>query len=77
MMLHNNKVIAPLEFTNSVSPGMVIEMSIVLLQDASEYRTKKCPQCGHVNNISITGNDGWIQWEILPELNPNSAVIDN
>jgi hypothetical protein len=73
MMLHDNKFIDPLKFSDSVSSGMTIEMSITLRQNASENRGKKCPRCGHVDNISIIGDDDWIEWEVPS----SSTVIDN
>jgi hypothetical protein len=69
-MLHDNKVINPLEFPDAVSSGMTIEMSITLRQNASENRGKKCPRCGHVDNISIIGDDDWIEWEV-----PSSSTV--
>jgi hypothetical protein len=66
MMLHDNKVIKPSDFPDSVTSGMTIEMSIVLRQRASIYSVKKCPRCGHINNISFASDDGWIEWEVPP-----------
>jgi hypothetical protein len=63
-MLHDNKLIDPLKFPDSVSSGMTIEMSIVLWQNTYEDRTKKCPRCGHVHNMSIIRDDDWIEWEV-------------
>jgi hypothetical protein len=73
MMLHDNKVINPLEFPDAVSSGMTIEMSIVLRRNASVHRAEKCPRCSHIHNISITEDDDWIEWEVPS----SSAVIDN
>jgi hypothetical protein len=64
-MLRDNKFIDPSEFPDSVSSGITIEMSIGLQQNASVYRPKKCPRCGHVHNLSITGDDDWIEWEVF------------
>jgi hypothetical protein len=64
-MLHDNKVLNPSEFPDSVASGMTIEMSIVLRM-ASLSGAKKCPRCGHIDNTSISIDDGWSEWGVPP-----------
>lgn len=52
------------EFANTVKPGMVLEMSIVLRQPAAFQDNKqKCPRCHHVN-LNVTTTSGWIDWKV-------------
>lgn len=62
-MLHNNKVIDPLEFPDRVVSGMTIEMSIILRRrKSSQSNTKKCPRCGYSASVPVGG--GWVEWEV-------------
>ena len=70
-MLHGNQLINPLEFPDSVTSGMTIEMSIVVRRNNGRYNAKDCPRCGHINNISI--DDGWMEWEVVS----NSIIVNN
>ncbi|KAF8336038.1 hypothetical protein F5887DRAFT_988374 [Amanita rubescens] len=59
-MLHNNKVIDPLEFPDRVASGMTIEMSIILRRrTSSQSNTKKCPRCGYSTSVPV--GDGWVE----------------
>jgi hypothetical protein len=65
-MLLDNKVINPSEFPDSVASEMTIEMSIVMRRKSCCYGKRKCPRCGNINNISVTLDNGWIEWEVPP-----------
>jgi hypothetical protein len=63
----DNKFIERSEFPNSVEPGMMVEMSIILLEEKPVLYPKgksKCPRCSHIN-VFVTANSGWIDWEVL------------
>ena len=65
-MIHaeDNKIINPSEFASIVEPGMVLEISIVLRQNATfEEHEEKCPRCGHVN-LNMKALDGWIERKV-------------
>ena len=69
-MSHDNKVINPSEFPDSVASGMTIEMSIIMIWKASLYSAKTCPQCGHINHTYVVVDDGWTEWGV-----PSISVI--
>ena len=61
---HNNKTISPFEFANTVEPGMVLEMSIILRQhEPFQDNKEKCPRCHHIN-LNATVTSGWINWDV-------------
>lgn len=72
-MLRDNKVINPSEFPDSVASGTTIEMSIVMRREHCYYGKRKCPRCGNINNISVTLDNGWIEWEV-PSI---YAIVDD
>jgi hypothetical protein len=54
------------KFASVVEVGMVLEMSIILRQDAAFQDNKEtCPRCRHINrNIINTASNSWIKWQV-------------
>jgi hypothetical protein len=65
----DNKFIERSEFPNSVESGMMVEMSIVLKEEAFADHKGECPRCCHIN-VSVAANSDWINWEV-PSISVN------
>lgn len=60
----NDQVITPEELSSTIRPGITVEMSIVLREQAPEEyggTEHKCPRCSHMNSKVITPS-GWVSW---------------
>ena len=55
--------ISPNELAAEVKPGMILEMSIILRQNAAFEDDKKCPRCKFLN-ADVTARNGWIEWKV-------------
>ncbi|KZP08420.1 hypothetical protein FIBSPDRAFT_1052392 [Athelia psychrophila] len=58
----NDQVITPEELSSTIRPGITVEMSIVLREQAPEEyggTEHKCPRCSHMNSKVITPS-GWV-----------------
>ena len=67
-MLHaqDSAMISPSRFANTIMPGMVLEMSIILRQtDPFQENKEMCPRCSHIN-LNAHADRGWIEWEVPP-----------
>lgn len=56
MRAEDKRVIGRSELASRIESGMILEMSVILLQTVKG----KCPRCYHINVIS--GNSTWINW---------------
>jgi Ubiquitin-like domain len=56
----DGQVVGPSQLTSAAEAGIVLEMSIILRQEAD---TEKCPRCSFMNS-RVTTIRGWIEWRV-------------
>jgi hypothetical protein len=61
MRAQDSRIIVPSKLASTVEPGMVLEISIFLRQNATAQNDKmKCPRCRYIN---LNACD-WIRWKV-------------
>jgi hypothetical protein len=62
-----SQIISCSEFANTVEPGAMLEMNIILRKDSRlQANRERCPrpQCRY-NNFNVPASHGWIEWKVL------------
>ena len=61
---NDDTVVSRSDFSAELQPGMTVEMSIVLHEQAEDRHVtewSRCPRCNYVDNGVVAGS-GWLSW---------------